>query len=471
MYERNTRGWVKHLDFIILDILAITAAFFLAYGLRIGAVSLFENPDYRSFYAVIIGFHILVAFFFRSYANIIRRGLIVELQEVLKHNILLMGCVLVWIVFTKHTTVYSRLLLLYFSVFVCVFMTVFRAIRKRMVRKQLLSNGRGSEMLVVTTEKMAPFCIRELSKDPYQPFELHGIVLLDAACSGQIIQGVPVVTEAASLMEYLKSHVVDEVYIQTEVMGEKVNQLARQLLDMGIVVHFDLEAAFEGLPHKQVHAIADRTVVTTSIQAANVVELFLKRAMDICGALVGLVITGIAFVFVAPAIYFRSPGPIFFSQTRVGRNGRQFKIYKFRSMYMDAEKRKQELMAQNEMQGLMFKMENDPRIIKGIGNFIRDTSMDELPQFFNILKGDMSLVGTRPPTLDEFTQYDLHHKVRLSFRPGLTGMWQVSGRSDITDFEEVVRLDEKYIENWNIWLDIKILLKTVVVVLTRKGSR
>ena len=254
-------------------------------------------------------------------------------------------------------------------------------------------------------------------------------------------------------------------------MGERVNQLARQLLDMGIVVHFDMEAAFEGLPHKQVHAIADRTVVTTSIQAANVVELFLKRAMDICGAMVGLVITGIAFVFVAPAIYFRSPGPIFFSQTRVGRNGRQFKIYKFRSMYMDAEKRKQELMAQNEMQGLMFKMENDPRIIKGIGNFIRDTSIDELPQFFNILKGDMSLVGTRPPTLDEFTQYDLHHKVRLSFRPGLTGMWQVSGRSDITDFEEVVRLDEKYIENWNIWLDIRILLKTVVVVLTRKGSR
>ena len=317
MYERNTRGWVKHLDFIILDILAITAAFFLAYGLRIGAVNLFEPPDYRSFYAVILGFHILVAFFFRSYANIIRRGVVAELQAVLKHNILLMGCVLVWIVFTKHTTVYSRLLLLYFSAFACVFMTVFRAARKRMVRKQLLSSGRGSEMLVVTTEKMAPSCIRELTKDPYQPFALHGIVLLDAECSGQVIQGVPVVAEARSLLDYLKCHVVDEVYIQTETMGERVNQLARQLLDMGIVVHFDLEAAFEGLPHKQVHAIADRTVVTTSIQAANVVELFLNRAMDICGALVGLVITGIAFVFVAPAIYFRSPGPIFFSQTRV----------------------------------------------------------------------------------------------------------------------------------------------------------
>lgn len=471
MYERNTRGWVKHLDFIFLDILTITAAFFLAYGIRISAVSLFQNPDYRSFYAVIIGFHILVAFFFRSYTDIIRRGLLVELQAVLKHNMLLLGCLLAWIVFTKHTTLYSRLLLIYFTAFDCVFMLIVRTVRKKMVRKQLMASTKGSEMLIVTTENMAVRCIRALTWDPYQPYDIAGIVLLDKDGRGRTIEDIPVVADADNLMEYVKSHVVDEVYIQTELMGADINHLAKKLLDMGIVVHFDLESTFEGLPHKQVHPIADRTVITTSIQAANVVELFLKRAMDICGAMVGLLITGIAFIFVAPSIYIKSPGPIFFSQTRVGRNGRQFKIYKFRSMYMDAEQRKKELMEKNEMQGLMFKLENDPRIIKGIGNFIRDTSIDELPQFFNILKGDMSLVGTRPPTLDEFEQYDLHHKVRLSFRPGLTGMWQVSGRSDITDFEEVVRLDEKYIENWNIWLDIKILLKTVVVVVTRKGSR
>ena len=153
-------------------------------------------------------------------------------------------------------------------------------------------------------------------------------------------------------------------------------------------------------------------------------------------------------------------------------------MYKFRSMYMDAEERKKELMEQNEMQGLMFKMENDPRIIgsekgpgKGIGNFIRKTSIDELPQFWNILKGDMSLVGTRPPTVNEYEQYDLHHKIRLSMNPGLTGMWQVSGRNEITDFEEVVRLDAEYIRKWSLGLDIMILLKTVKVVLVRKGSK
>ena len=139
----------------------------------------------------------------------------------------------------------------------------------------------------------------------------------------------------------------------------------------------------------------------------------MKRLLDIAGALVGMVILGIATVFVAPAIKLESPGPVFFGQTRIGKNGRRFTFYKFRSMYQDAEQRKKELMAKNEVHGLMFKMENDPRITK-VGRFIRKTSIDELPQFWNILKGDMSLVGTRPPTVDEFERYEAKHKCRLS---------------------------------------------------------
>ena len=133
---------------------------------------------------------------------------------------------------------------------------------------------------------------------------------------------------------------------------------------------------------------------------------------------------------------------------------------------MDAEERKKELMAQNDIKdGMMFKMDNDPRIIKGIGNFIRDYSLDEFPQFWNVLIGDMSLVGTRPPTVDEWEKYEMHHRSRLAFKPGLTGMWQVSGRSNITDFEEVVRLDTEYIKKWSPGLDIMILFKTVAVCL------
>lgn len=141
---------------------------------------------------------------------------------------------------------------------------------------------------------------------------------------------------------------------------------------------------------------------------------------------------------------------------------------------MDAEERKKELMSQNRVQGgMMFKIENDPRIIggaKGIGNFIRKYSIDEFPQFWNVLKGDMSLVGTRPPTVDEWEKYDLHHRARLSIKPGITGMWQVSGRSEITDFEEVVQLDRDYITDWSIGLDIRTLFKTVWVVFDKKGS-
>ena len=145
-------------------------------------------------------------------------------------------------------------------------------------------------------------------------------------------------------------------------------------------------------------------------------------------------------------------------------------MYKFRSMYPDAEERKKELMEQNKMQGLMFKLDNDPRIIP-VGRFMRRTSLDEFPQFWNVLRGDMSLVGTRPPTVDEFEQYEAKHKCRLSMTPGLTGLWQISGRSDIKDFDEVVRLDMQYIDNWTILKDIEILILTVFVVLTKKGSR
>ena len=201
----------------------------------------------------------------------------------------------------------------------------------------------------------------------------------------------------------------------------------------------------------------------------NSTALIVKRAIDIIGGLVGTIVSLPIILITAIPLLIESPGPLIFKQQRIGKNGRIFNIYKIRSMYVDAEERKKALMEQNKMDGFMFKMDNDPRITK-VGKFIRKTSIDELPQFWNVLKGDMSLVGTRPPTIDEFEQYESHHKRRLSLNPGITGLWQVSGRSDIQDFEEVVKLDCEYIDNWSLWLDIKILFKTVGVVLTHKGA-
>ena len=199
-------------------------------------------------------------------------------------------------------------------------------------------------------------------------------------------------------------------------------------------------------------------------------------------SIVGCILTGILFLILAPMIYHESPGPIFFGQTRIGKNGKKFTCYKFRSMYLDAEERKAALAAENRVSdGMMFKLDFDPRIIgsrrlpdgtikKGLGNKIRDWSIDEFPQFWNVLKGDMSLVGTRPPTEDEWVKYELHHRSRLAIKPGITGMWQVSGRSEITDFEQVVALDRSYIANWSLELDVKILCKTVGVVLRHEGA-
>lgn len=192
--------------------------------------------------------------------------------------------------------------------------------------------------------------------------------------------------------------------------------------------------------------------------------------MDICGALVGCVISIPIIAIVAIPLKLESPGKLIFKQKRVGLNGRYFYIHKLRSMYTDAEERKKELMAKNEMTGNMFKIKDDPRITK-VGKFIRKTSIDELPQFFDVLMGNMSLVGTRPPTVGEYKQYESHHKRRLSMKPGITGLWQISGRNNIDNFEDVVKLDVKYIDNWQIWLDIKIILRTIVVVFKGRGAR
>ena len=194
-----------------------------------------------------------------------------------------------------------------------------------------------------------------------------------------------------------------------------------------------------------------------------------KRIIDIVGSIFGLIICGLVSIVLVPIIR-KDGGPAIFAQTRIGKNGRHFTFYKFRSMCIDAEDKKSELLEKNTMQGGMFKLDNDPRITK-VGKFTRKTSLDELPQFWNVLIGDMSLVGTRPPTVDEYETYTPEQKRRLSFKPGITGLWQVSGRSEIKNFDDVVKLDVAYIDGWTIWKDIEILLKTIKVVVMRDGAK
>lgn len=193
----------------------------------------------------------------------------------------------------------------------------------------------------------------------------------------------------------------------------------------------------------------------------------IKRLIDIFGALVGMAILAIVVVPVAIAMQLDNPGSVFYSQTRCGLNGKHFRIWKFRSMVVGAEELQH--LVKNEAKGHIFKNENDPRITR-VGRFLRRTSLDEFPQFWNVIRGEMSLVGTRPPTPEEVKHYESHHWQRLRVKPGITGEWQANGRSTIKDFEAIVRLDLDYQHKWSVVYDLKIILKTLQVVVTKKGA-
>jgi lipopolysaccharide/colanic/teichoic acid biosynthesis glycosyltransferase len=192
-----------------------------------------------------------------------------------------------------------------------------------------------------------------------------------------------------------------------------------------------------------------------------------KRLLDIIGALIGLGITAILAIPIAIAIQLDDPGPIFYSQIRCGVKGKPFRLWKFRSMIVNADRLQH--LVQNQAKGYIFKNKNDPRVTR-VGGFLRRTSLDELPQFWNVLKGEMSLVGTRPPTLEEVMNYKKHHWDRLNIKPGMTGEWQANGRSSVTDFEEIVRMDIAYQQKWSLSYDLKLILKTLLVVVCKDGA-
>ena len=482
MYKKSVPGWRKHLDFILIDIFCLHIAFIAAYFVRHGNFNLYVDKSYLHIVVVLTVLDVLVAILCASFKNVLKRGYFKEFVAALQHVLIVELSVCFYLFSMQMGITYSRTVFYIFPVIYVFLTTAARYIWKNMLCRRREGEG-SSKCLLITNREMASEVVENLQKGNYSMMAVQGIALVDTNIAGEEISGVPVVAGVNDIVDYARSEWVDAVLIALPQNMTYPVRLAEDFQKMGIVVHRVLAKKDEMTEcRQQVERIGDYTVLTTSMNYASSERLFMKRMLDILGGLVGCLITGLLTVIVGPIIYFSSPGPIFFTQTRVGRNGRQFKIYKFRTMYMDAEARKAELMAENRVKdGFMFKLDYDPRIIgnkklpdgtikKGIGSLLRELSLDEFPQFLNVLKGDMSLVGTRPPTMDEWEQYELHHRARLAIKPGLTGMWQVSGRSDITDFEEVVKLDTKYISEWSIGLDLKILVKTVLVVFGKRGA-
>ena len=320
-------------------------------------------------------------------------------------------------------------------------------------------HNQKNALLILTSQSMLTAAAARIRNREYAKYRIDGIALLDGDHVGEQIEGIRIIANGDTVINYICRQWVDEVLIDLPSDERIEDRLLETILLMGVTVHI------RG---------ADEKELTMCRYPLSRRQELCKRALDVAGSMVGCLCTVFLTLILSPIIFLKSPGPVFFSQIRIGKNGRRFKMYKFRSMYVDAEERKQELMDQNLVKGgYMFKIKHDPRIIggdHGIGSFIRRYSIDEFPQFWNVLRGDMSLVGTRPPTPDEWERYEPHHRVRLAMKPGITGMWQVSGRNDVTDFEEVVKLDTEYISNWSMWTDIKILVKTLFVIFWKRGA-
>ncbi|MBA4699315.1 MAG: sugar transferase [Ruminococcus sp.] len=474
MYRSVLSSWVKHLDFTILDCVCIELAFIGAYFIRYGWGNEYQLTLYRSAALILVLLHLIVVFFGEGYKGIVRRGNLEEAREVVKHATIVVVLLSVYLYLSHRGEDYSRAVYVLTWGISIVLCYINRFLWKKVIRLRAVWRSQKKSLMVVTKEETAIETIKTIKENNFGDYEISGLVLIGGKTAdiGKSFNGVPVVSDENTMVQYMCHNWVDEVFFDISQGQYDCTVLVDSCEKMGIAVHQRLAKESDLFRHNQmVERMTGYTVLTSSVNIVANKEIFLKRLLDIIGGLVGVILTGAISVFVMPAIYIKSPGPVFFSQWRVGKGGKKFKIYKFRSMYLDAEERKKELMEMNNIKdGFMFKMENDPRIIKGIGQFIRDTSLDEFPQFLNVLKGDMSLVGTRPPTIDEWERYELYHRKRLAIKPGLTGMWQVCGRSKITDFDEVVELDTKYIKEWSLGLDLKILFRTVAVVLKREGA-
>lgn len=458
-------------QFTLLDILCMTIGFFMGIFIRHGNFAIMNIYSvYREVLVVLAISIIANAFFFRPYEDIFRRGSWVEFVNVMKCLAVQLTMAVLYMFFVQNASNYSRLAFAYACVSILVITYVGRCILKRFLRNMAENGTYRKKLLVVTTSDQAEKLLQQGKSEIEFNFEISALAVMDKDMIGQNILGVPVTGNAETLYDDARLTIVDSVLIDLEPDHPKFRDTVNLFHVMGVEVNISLADYNLGIPNQQIVKMGDLTVLSGNGRMEALGDVLAKRVLDIIGGIVGLFLTGIFVLIVGPAIIIESPGPIFFSQTRIGKNGRRFKIYKFRSMYMDAEERKKELMEKNKMSGLMFKMDDDPRITK-VGKFIRKTSIDEFPQFWNVLKGDMSLVGTRPPTEDEFKQYKARYKKRLAMKPGITGLWQVSGRSSITDFEDVVKLDVQYIENWSFGLDLKILLQTVLVVLKHDGAQ
>lgn len=456
---------------MVIDALVVIAAGYLARSLYFEWYTVPWGLDEYQ----LAGF--IISAFFLNNAVMARLGLYSDRKATLPKNlwqvayatIILFVILAAFLFFSQALPVPSRFLLI-FAALLFLLMTLNKTITLSIIQMLALRGFNQRHILIVGNPERSQIVFEALQKQQSWGHKIVGI-LRNPEDSSDPHLSLPILGTWHALRQIILEKEIDEVILAF--LPDKPCSIEPYIAiceKIGISVQI-LPAMYDpGTSNLQVQVLQGVPLLSHYTFLMNASGLFYKRLLDIIAGGIGTLFTfGILYPALGFIIKNDSPGPILFKQVRVGMNGRPFHLYKFRSMYVYAEKRKAELIEANVMNGPMFKLANDPRITR-MGRFLRRTSLDEFPQFLNVLKGQMSLVGTRPPTPEEVARYEDWHRRRISIKPGITGLWQISGRNKITDFDEVVRLDLRYIDRWRFLDDLKILWRTIWVVLARKGA-
>jgi exopolysaccharide biosynthesis polyprenyl glycosylphosphotransferase len=464
---------IHSITIFLADLLAVLAAFVLAHSLR-GCFAYFAYEEifplrmYMDLFFAIFPLWFVSFYSFGLYEYWRGPGFWAEFWTGFK-AILLSFLVFSFIILFLRYQFVSRIFLLFFFLFNIFLMPFFRWVARRVLIFLKRKNGDDRYYLIVGTDERAGNFARQVEKHRDLGLRILGFVSPDQQAPSPSVGGYPVLGNLKDLENILENRVVDEVILA--IPQEELHHMGDLFLlceERGITARVVLDFFPHNIARTRLDELDGISLLTFSTTPKSELLLFTRRLFDFLVSLLLIALFSPLFLLVWLFIRVESPGPALYRQTRVGLNGRKFVFYKFRSMVQGAEDLKDGLAGHNLMNGPVFKMENDPRITR-IGRLLRKSSLDELPQLFNVLKGEMSLVGPRPNLPEEVAQYQGWQRRRLSMKPGITGLWQVSGRN-LIDFNDWMRLDLAYIDNWSLWLDFKILLKTIPTILGGKGA-
>jgi len=470
------RLWVRPLFWIFTDAILINAAFAIAYYIRyelqwLRAVDPANDVPYTAFLPFILLLTTLLLVVFRKENIYKNRRTISWFDEIYNiFNGITSGIVImIVLVFFYQPTFYSRIIFLYAGVMILVLMGISRWLKVGLLRYWRKSGFGVVRLLIVGAGEVGRTVMRTIVANPEQGYEIVGFMDDDRVKGHTDIGRFQALGHIGNLTDLIERKKADEVIITLPWQyHRKIMSISTICERNNIRVRIVPDVFQMTLSRVELDEMAGVPLIGlrhTSISGSNLV---LKRIVDFTFALLGLIFLSPLMALLALAIKLDSPGPAIFTQERVGKGGKRFVVYKFRSMVDDAEAQKQSLLRLNEAEGPLFKIRNDPRMTR-LGRLLRKFSLDELPQLYNVLRGEMSLVGPRPNVPAEVEQYQSWHRRRLEIVPGITGMWQVSGRSDLT-FDEMALLDIYYLENWSMALDIKVMLQTIPSVLLRIGA-